>query len=151
MTDPETVVRAAYAAYNAGNLEEMVRLVSPTVEWSDPDNQLVRGQADLLAHLKWGATACPAAQITLDTFAVAGDRVAAEGEYRGEHVGILNLPDGTQVQPTGRTVHFRLASVSEVHDGVIMAQRLYWDNFDVYSQMGMLAADGGSLAAEVNA
>jgi SnoaL-like domain len=50
-TTPEAVVREAYAAYNAGELDRMVGLCSPTIEWSDPDNHLVRGQADLLWRL----------------------------------------------------------------------------------------------------
>ena len=151
MTNPEAVVRAAYAAYNAGELERMVGLCSPTIEWSDPDNHLVRGQADLLAHLKWGYDAFPGAQIVVDSLSVDGDRVTTEAEYRGCHSAALSLPDGTTVPPSGRTISFRLAMVGEVHDGLLVAQRSYWDNFDVYTQMGLLSPDNAtSLVGEVS-
>ena len=150
MSNPEMVVRAAYAAYNAGELERMVGLCGPTIEWSDPDNRLVRGKADLLAHLKWGYDAFPGAKITVDSLSVDGDRVTTEAEYRGCHSAALALPDGTTVPPSGRTISFRLAMVGEVQDGLLVAQRSYWDNFDVYTQMGLLSPDNAtSFASEV--
>ncbi|GII60051.1 hypothetical protein Skr01_01360 [Sphaerisporangium krabiense] len=59
-----------------------------------------------------------------------------EWTYTGTHTGPLLLPDGQEIEGTGRTVTVRATCASHVANGKISTHREYFDQLELYSQLG---------------
>lgn len=59
-----------------------------------------------------------------------------EWTYTGTHSGPFLLPDGREIQGTGRRVSLRATCASHVEDGKITTHREYFDQLELYSQLG---------------
>jgi steroid delta-isomerase-like uncharacterized protein len=59
----------------------------------------------------------------------------------GTHTGLLLLPDGREFQGTGRHITLRGSCFSYVADGKISTHRVYYDQLEMYAQLGLCLAD----------
>ncbi|MFC4535741.1 ester cyclase [Sphaerisporangium dianthi] len=59
-----------------------------------------------------------------------------EWTVTGTHEGPLLLPDGRELQATGRRVIYRATCSSFVENGKITTHREYYDQLELYSQLG---------------
>ncbi|WP_169948011.1 ester cyclase [Microbispora sp. H11081] len=64
-----------------------------------------------------------------------------EWTVTGTHLGPLLLPDGRELAATGRPVTFRGTCASFIEDGKIKTHREYFDQLEVYSQLGLRLAE----------
>ena len=69
----------------------------------------------------------PGARFEVTNAVEAGDQVVLEGSWVGKHTGVMQLPDGRKIPPTGRTVRAPFATVFRIRDGKIATHRGYWD------------------------
>ena len=60
-----------------------------------------------------------------------------EGFFTGTHTGPLPNPDGEPIPATGKRVRLRECDVATVHGGHIMSHRIYFDQMDLVSQLGL--------------
>ncbi|ETK30724.1 ester cyclase [Microbispora sp. ATCC PTA-5024] len=65
----------------------------------------------------------------------------------GTHLGPLLLPDGRELQATGRPITIRGTCASFVEDGRIKTHREYYDQLELYTQLGMCLTEAGRAAA----
>ena len=55
----------------------------------------------------------------------------------GAWVKPITLPDGTVLQPTGKKVKIKVATIARWEDGRIAEEYLFWDNADWNRQIGL--------------
>jgi uncharacterized protein (TIGR02246 family) len=67
----------------------------------------------------------------------AGDVAIDEGFFTGTHTGPLPNPDGEPIPATGKQVRFRECDVATVAGGRITSHRMYFDQMDLMSQLGL--------------
>ena len=70
-----------------------------------------------------------------------GDTFADEWVFVGTHTGLVVLPDGTEVPPTGKRVEVQGMELVRIRDSKIAVDNLYYDNLAVAAQLGFLPLD----------
>ena len=65
------------------------------------------------------------------------DRIAVEGTFRGTFTGPLPTPQG-EAPPTGNRFALDFVDVFEVRSGQFSAQRVYYDQMALMSQLGLM-------------
>ena len=84
-------------------------------------------------HAWWEAF--PDERLSVETVFDLGNRVVIEAEFRGTQTGTLRgLPCG-DLPPTDRQVTFDLVGVHETSGGKLISERLYFDVFDILTQL----------------
>src|SRR5204863_8780057 len=81
--------------------------------------------------------AAPDATLELRTATEGGDRIAVEGTFRGTFTGPLPTPQG-EAPPTGNRFVLDFVDVFEVRSGQFSAQRVYYDQMALMSQLGLM-------------
>jgi predicted ester cyclase len=64
------------------------------------------------------------------------DPVVTEWTLTGTHLGPFLLPDGREVQGTGRRITVRASCAFHIANGLIVTHRKYFDQLELYSQLG---------------
>jgi hypothetical protein len=64
----------------------------------------------------------------------------AEYIWAATNTGPLNLPGGSTLPATGKRIELPCVTVVEVKDGLVAAERSYWDMMAAFQQMGLLPA-----------
>jgi predicted ester cyclase len=67
-----------------------------------------------------------------------GDHVVEQARYTGTHTGTWRNPDGAEVPATGKTLDFPFVGVFRVENGKISAIRIYYDQVEVFAQLGLM-------------
>ena len=66
-----------------------------------------------------------------------GEWTAGISISEGKWVKPLTLPDGTVLQPTGKPVSLKIATIARWENGRIAEEYLFWDNADWNRQIGL--------------
>ncbi|MEU8178436.1 nuclear transport factor 2 family protein [Microbispora hainanensis] len=66
-----------------------------------------------------------------------GDAVATEMTAAGTHTGPYLVVGGDHLAPTGRRISVRVSWFWHLKDGLILSQRYYYDQLEIYSQLGL--------------
>ena len=77
-------------------------------------------------------------QVTLRLVFAEGDNVVEESVFSGTNDGPLTGPDGSHIPATGRQVSAPFSGLHTVHDGRIISTRLYFDQLDMLTQLGLM-------------
>ncbi|WP_239161516.1 ester cyclase [Acrocarpospora phusangensis] len=64
------------------------------------------------------------------------DPMVTEWTFTGTHLGPLLLPDGRELEGTGRHITVRASCMASVVDEMIVTHRDYYDQLELYSQLG---------------
>ena len=67
-----------------------------------------------------------------------GEYVVEEARYTGTQTGTWRNPAGVEIPATGRTLDFPFVGVFRVEDGKISSIRLYYDQLEVLTQLGLM-------------
>jgi uncharacterized protein (TIGR02246 family) len=67
----------------------------------------------------------------------AGNVAIDEGYFTGTHTGPLSNPDGEPIDATGKTVRLRECDVATLAGGRITSHRMYFDQMEFLSQLGL--------------
>ncbi|WP_182887693.1 ester cyclase [Microbispora sp. H10885] len=131
------VVDRMLDAMNAHDLHAVLRcyapgavVVGPEMEAGEPGEigsyvmQMWRGFPDLRFTV-W------------ETISFA-DVVATEMTAVGTHTGPYLVAGGDLLAPTGRGINVRVSWFWHLKDGRILSQRFYYDQLQIYSQLGLL-------------
>ena len=60
------------------------------------------------------------------------------GAVHGTHTGTLRNPDGAEVPATGKEIDFPFVGVFRVENGKISSIRIYYDQIEVFTQLGLM-------------
>jgi predicted ester cyclase len=67
-----------------------------------------------------------------------GDHVVEQATYTGTHTGTWRNPDGAEIPATGKKLNFSFVGVFQVANGKISSIRLYYDQVEVFMQLGLM-------------
>jgi steroid delta-isomerase-like uncharacterized protein len=123
--------------YNEGDLDGIIDLYADdAVQWM-PDGTYV-GRTAIRDRLVNELIAFPDVQWSLVSYVEQDDAFADEWAFVGTHTGVLQLPDGTEVPPTGRRVELKGMELVKIRDGKIVVDNLYYDNLAIAAQLGLV-------------
>jgi ketosteroid isomerase-like protein len=137
-TDPRTVVKEMFAAWDKKDLDGVMARYSDGVVIRGPGGMRVEG-ADAARQMfgtLLGAYDGGHSEV-LQQF-VDGDYVITEWRDITQHNGELTLATGEQVAPTGRTVTQEIVFIDHVVDGKIVEETAYFDRHEFLQQIGQL-------------
>lgn len=66
-----------------------------------------------------------------------GEWTAGIANVEGKWVNPITLPDGTVLEPTGKTVRLKVATIARWENERIAEEYLFWDNADWNQQIGL--------------
>ena len=70
-----------------------------------------------------------------------GSHVVEQARYVGTHTGPLRSPDGMEVPATGKPFDFSFVGIFEVDAGKIRSIRIYYDQLEIFAQLGLLPGE----------
>ncbi|HEX6679952.1 MAG TPA: ester cyclase [Gaiellaceae bacterium] len=123
--------------YNAGDLDGVMDLYAEDAVQIMPEGTF-EGRSAIRERLARDLVACPDIDWTVLSFVEQGDTFADEWSFVATHTGPFQLPDGTELAPTGRRVELRGMELVVVRDGKIVVDNLYYDNAAVMAQLGLV-------------
>ena len=123
--------------YNAGDLDAVMDLYAEDAVQRMHDGTFA-GRSAIRERLARDLITCPDATYTVGSFVEQGDSFADEWTFSGTQTGPFQLPDGTQLPPTGKRVQIRGMELVQVRDGKIVIDNLYYDSIAILAQLGFL-------------
>jgi len=145
VSEAKQVLEQAIDRWNAGDREGWAALYTDDVVYEAPGGARIEGLAELKEKYFDALLAAAPDRGSRDVFLVAeGDYVVEQARYTATHTGTLRSPDGTEVPATGKALDFPFVGVFRVEGGKISSIRLYYDQIEIFTQLGLMpGATGG--------
>lgn len=137
MEGPREVAGRWRDAFNAHDEQTMRALTAPDATLTAPPQITVEGAEAVTAYAMAWANAFPDAKIDVHHETVEGDTVVQEFTFNGTHLATLSGPSG-DVPATNKQLAGRGTQAIVVRDGVVQEFRLYFDQVDVMTQLGLM-------------
>ena len=135
---PEELLRRLFDSWNAQQGAEMANLYAEHAERISPLG-LSSGHDAFRASAERFWEAFPDSRVTILHYAAKGDVLLCEFTDEGTHTGPLMTLAGP-VAGTGKTFRILGVGIFEMADGVITAERLYFDAAALMIQLGLKGA-----------
>jgi steroid delta-isomerase-like uncharacterized protein len=123
--------------YNAGDLEACMELYAEDAVQLMHDG-VFEGLSAIHERLARDLIAFPDATYTVMSFVEQGDSFADEWTFTGTNDGPFQLPDGTEIPPTGKRMEIRGMELAQLRDGKIVVDNLYYDFMAAVAQLGLV-------------
>jgi predicted ester cyclase len=136
MADARDTAARVLQAFNAHDEEAMRSLWAANCRLEAPGEVRLLGRDGVVSHAVILFNAFPDARITAQNELVDGPRVMQECIFEGRHSGPLVGADGA-IPATGKKVVVRGVLVGRYERGVATDVRLYYDQLDVLTQLGL--------------
>jgi predicted ester cyclase len=136
MDDPQSLIQHGITLWNARDREGFTLLVDERVEIEGPGGLRLSGIAGWGAFWDLWNDAFPDNAVEASAFG-DGEQAAEEGRFVGTHTGTLRTPGG-DLPPTGRTVDVPYALIFRVTNGKVTFVRLYFDQVELLTQLGLI-------------
>ena len=137
--DAREVLEQAIDRWNSSDREGWAALYADDVVYQGPGATRITGLADLKEkYFDALSTAAPDRESSDVVLYADGDHVVEEARYTGTHTGTWRDPSGVEVPATGRKLDFSFVGVFRVEDGKISAIRIYYDQIEVLTQLGLM-------------
>lgn len=103
-----------------------------------PDQGEIRGQHEVAEYLRQFNQAFPDLRYELSHGYEAGNVAIDEGHLRGTNTRPMVDPSsGQEIPATGNHIDMRACDVAVVEDGLITEHRFYFDEMELYGQLGI--------------
>lgn len=132
----EVMDRITEAAFS-GDQEGLKTLYAPDAVAETPDQGTIRGQDGILAWFNQFDTALPDARFESAQKYEAEDTAIDEGWVVATNTGPLDLPDGTSIPPTGKSIRVRSCDIATVEGGRVKRHAFYYDQMEFLAQLGL--------------
>ena len=145
MDEARGVLEQAIDYWNAGDRDAWAKLYADDVVYEAPGGQRISGLADLEEkYFDALLTAAPDRSSRDVELLVDGEYVVEQARYVGTHTGPLRTPEGGEVPPTGKQFDFPFVGIFQVQDGKIRSIRIYYDQIELLSQLGLMPSPASS-------
>ncbi|GAA1307998.1 transcriptional regulator [Planotetraspora silvatica] len=124
-----------YESINRHDLDDLLRHFRPNAVLVSPAG-VAEGHEEIAWHYEQIFTAFPDLAFTPWESAEPGDPALTEWTVNGTHTGPFLMPNGHALEATGRRVTVRGCSACEMEDDLIVTHRVYFDQLELYSQLG---------------
>lgn len=139
MSDEKRVLEQAIDHWNAGDRDAWATLYAEDVVYEAPGGQRISGLANLTEKYFDALLQAAPDRSSRDIVLLAdGEFVVEQARYVGTHTGPLRSPDGVEVPPTGNHFDFPFVGIFRVKDGKISAIRIYYDQIELFTQLGLM-------------
>jgi len=141
MSEARRVLESAIEYWNAGDREAWVALYADDVVYEAPGGQRISGLADLKSkYFDALLTAAPDRTSRDVVLFVDGEYAVEQARYVGTHTGPLLSPEGVEVPATEKQFDFPFVGIFRVHGGKIRSIRIYYDQIELLTQLGLMPA-----------
>lgn len=133
-TPDELLARRLIGHINEREIDAAAALLSPDyrVQWPDAEFDLAGSFAREITMM----TGLPDTHFGIDaTSSTADGRVVVEATVTGTHTGVLELPHGVTLEPTGRSVSLPFVILMRFVDGLLVNERLLFDHHELIHQL----------------
>jgi ketosteroid isomerase-like protein len=139
MTEVKDTTTRFVSAFNAHDEAALLAVHAPHIKFTAPGGFKADNAKDATAFATRWLKAFPNGKMTVRTEIVSAPWVIQEIAMEGVHSGPLETPMGT-VQPTHKKLVGYGVQILKVEDGKITEARLYYDQLDQMSQLGLIPA-----------
>jgi steroid delta-isomerase-like uncharacterized protein len=145
MSEAKKVLEEAIERWNANDREGWAALYTDDVVYEAPGGARISGLADLKEKYFDALVIAAPDRGSRDVVLYAdGDHVVEEARYTGTHTGTWRSPNGAEVPATGRKLDFPFVGIFRVGDGKISSIRIYYDQIEVLTQLGLMPGAASS-------
>jgi steroid delta-isomerase-like uncharacterized protein len=139
VSEAKNVLEQAIERWNATDRDGWAALYADDVVYEGPGGAQISGLEDL-KEMYFDALAIAAPdRASRDVVLFAeGDHVVEQARYTGTHTGTWRNPDGAEIPATGKKLDFPFVGVFRVEDGKIRSIRIYFDQVEVFTQLGLM-------------
>ena len=139
MSEAKKVLEQAVERWNATDRAGWADLYTDDVVYEAPGGARISGLADLKEkYFDALVTAAPDRESRDVILFAEGDHVVEQARYTGTHSGTWRNPDGAEVPATGKKLDFPFVGVFQVENGKISSIRIYYDQIEVFAQLGLM-------------
>jgi predicted ester cyclase len=131
-------------AFNAHDEERIRELSAENEVFAGPGVQLEGRDATTAYAMSW-LNAFEDGRLEVHNELVVGDWVVQEFVFAGTHTGTLSGPGG-DIPPTNRQLRGRGTQILRVENGMVVDTRLYFDQVDVMTQLGLMPEAAAATA-----
>jgi steroid delta-isomerase-like uncharacterized protein len=135
--DPKELIQVNTDTWNGRDQEAFFATYTEDCELTAPGFD-GKGRQGLREFWSLWMSGFPDNQVRVRLLIAEGDHVVEESVFEGTNSGPLRDPDGTETAATGRSVSTPFAGIHTVHSGKIARSRIYFDEADVLSQLGLM-------------
>ncbi len=141
MADLNKLADSFNEAFNRHDVEALAQMTTENVTLKAPTGTVTGREAGKAYNQAW-FDAFPDARITVTNRIVGNNVVVEEGVFEGTHTGTFQTPAG-DIPPTGRSIRGPYCGISEYEGDLTASSRLYYDQVDVLTQLGLMPAPAG--------
>lgn len=134
MHPDELLARRLLGHINERDIDAAAAMLSPEyrVEWPDAELDLAGSFTREITMM----TGLPDTHFGIDaTTSTADGRVVVEATVTGTHTGLLELPHGVILEPTGRSISLAFVLLMRFVDGALAHERLLFDHHELIDQL----------------
>lgn len=142
----QEIVDRGLQAWRARDADTFAGLYADDATISAPGGAVLRGQEGARQFMSMWNEAFPDNEVTIEHEYIAGTVAIQEGVFTGTHSGTLNTPDGQSIPATGRSLRAAYADVFETDGDRINSERLYFDQVELLTQLGLMPAPAEAAA-----
>ncbi len=129
----------AIECWNATDRAGWAALFTDDVVHEAPGGARISGLADLKEKYFDALVSAAPDRRSRDVILFAeGDHVVEQARYTGKHTGTWRNPDGAEIPATGKKLDFPFVGIFQVENGKITSIRLYYDQIEVLTQLGLM-------------
>jgi predicted ester cyclase len=143
-TDREVIVGEArdvgakfVDAFNAHDESRIRNLNADNTALEAPGDIRLQGKEAATQYAMAWLNAFPDSRMTVNNELESGDWIVQEITFEGTHQGTLSTPTG-DVPPTNRRLTGRATQIVRVEGGKVVDTRLYFDQVQVLTQLGLM-------------
>lgn len=132
------IVRTIFDHINSHNLNETDRYLAGDFrsEVSGVSSPMNKEQDRM--YIRRYVDAFPDLHYDLKDVIAQGDRVAVTWVAKGTHKAPLTMPNGDSIPATQKKATVSGSSFFEIRNNKVSRQRIYWDQVDLLSQLGVV-------------
>ena len=124
-------------AFNAHDEGRMRELNSENAVFEAPGDMRLEGRDAVTEYALAWLRAFPDARLTVTNELADSDWIVQEFMFQGTHEGTLSSPTG-DIPPTHKRLNGRAVQVFKVDGDVVTDTRLYFDQMQVMTQLGLM-------------
>jgi predicted ester cyclase len=137
MADAQAVGAQFVEAFNAHDEQRIRELNAENTVFEAPGDVSLQGRDAATEYAMSWLNAFPDARITVRHELNAGDSIVQEFPFTGTHPAPMQSPMG-EIPPTNRSLTGRAVQIFRVDGDAVAETRLYFDQVEVMTQLGLM-------------